>query len=64
MNTTERRMDERMKQLLRQYAAYLRSDEAVTDDFLGEGVTFEEAMTMMDHTAQAVDEYVAKLDKK
>lgn len=57
-------MDERMKLLLRQYAAYLRSDEAVTDDFLGEGVTFEEAMTMMDHTAQAVDEYVAKLDKK
>lgn len=53
-------MDERMKTLLLQYAAYLKSDEAVTDDFLGEGVTFEEAMIMMDHTAKAVEEYVAR----
>jgi hypothetical protein len=38
-----------------QYAAYIRSDEACTDDFLQEGMTFEEAIALMDAVATAVE---------
>lgn len=43
---------------MRDYANYLRSDDAVTDDFLSEGVTFEESLELMDKVADAVDQYV------
>lgn len=49
---------QRMVELLKDYAKYIKSDEACTDDFLAEGTSFVEVEQLMDHVAKAVEEYV------
>lgn len=48
------RITPRLRQLMRDYADYLRSDQAVTDDFLSEGMTFQECLELMDKVAEVV----------
>lgn len=50
-------MSERMRQLLREWARHIRSDDATTDEFLVEGMTLIECIELMDHVARAVEAY-------
>ncbi len=47
------------KDMLLKFAAHLESDDASTDEFLFEGMTFQEALELMDITAKAIREYAA-----
>jgi len=51
-------MTERMAAYLRDFARHVRSDQASTDEFMVESMTFPECLELMDHVAAAVDEYV------
>jgi hypothetical protein len=51
-------MTDRMKQLMSEFARHIRSDNANTDEFLHEGMTFIECVELMDEVATAVEKYV------
>lgn len=48
----------RLRALLMEYADHLQHEDAVTDDFLTEGSTFQEVLELMDAVADAVRYYV------
>ena len=54
-------LNPRMRQLLRAWAKHIRSDDASTDEFLFEGMTFQECLDLMDHVAKAVDNYASPI---
>lgn len=50
-------MTERMRQLLLGYAKHIVSDDAIVDEYTGEGMTFDETLELMEHVAIAVEQY-------
>lgn len=53
-------MSERLRQLLMDFARHVTSDAANTDEYLAEGMTFDEALSVMDHVGKAVTQYVVR----
>lgn len=50
-------------ELMLGYASHIRSDEANTDEFMTEGMTFQDCIDLMDHVAKAIVRYVEEESK-
>jgi hypothetical protein len=53
-------IQEKMAKYLRDFSKHIKSDNASTDEFLVEGMSFGDCLKMMDHVSKAVEEYVVR----
>lgn len=58
--TVDDKVSPRMRELLLGFARHIRGDEASTDEFLTEGMSFGECLSLMDHVANAVEQYAKR----
>lgn len=55
---------ERLNKLLKEYANHLTGDDACTDDFLFEGMEFDEATELMDEVQKIILAHLESKDKE
>lgn len=51
-------MNEKMRELLSKWSDYILTDDVCMDEFLFEGMTFNEGLELMDHISKAVKSYI------